>query len=350
MKHKHIEELAREFIVGRARRPANPRVQEILLRFTADILKIIEDLDLSDDEVWTALDLLEEAGRNNEIKLMAVGLGVDRFLDIRQEEAEARFGIGGGTPRSIEGPLYVHGAPVRRGLVRLDDDPDDQARVFFMQGQVTDVNNSPLPGAVVEVWHANSRGNYSHFDKSQSPYNLRRTIITDERGRFQFRSLLPAGYGVPPDGATQKMLDELGRHGQRPPHLHFFVHTEGHRKLTTQLNLPGSPYTYDDYAFSDRPSLVPEMVLIEEPDELAKRQLDQPFFLIDYNFRLHPDVPGAPSSDVERSRARDGLDPRKGSQEADTYYLHRLPVAEDGQLEMISSPMKTEALPLEEEA
>ncbi len=131
----------------------------------------------------------------------------------------------------------------------------------------------------------------------------------------------------PRGGATQKMLDELGRHGQRPPHLYFFIHADGHRKLTTQLNLPGSPYTYDDYAFSDRPSLVPTMDLIDNPEDLKAKKLEKPYFSINYNFRLHPEVPGAPSPDVERSRALDHKDPRKGPQDADSYYAHRLSLA-----------------------
>ncbi len=69
-----------------------------------------------------------------------------------------------------------------------------------MRGTVTDVNSTPLPRAVVEVWHANTKGNYSYFDQNQSDFNLRRTIITDERGRYEFRSILPAGYGVPQGG------------------------------------------------------------------------------------------------------------------------------------------------------
>lgn len=48
-----------------------------------------------------------------------------------------------------------------------------------MDGQVTDTQGAPIASALVEVWHANSLGNYSYFDKSQSAFNLRRTIVTD---------------------------------------------------------------------------------------------------------------------------------------------------------------------------
>ncbi len=65
---------------------------------------------------------------------MAVGLGIDRFLDIRLEQVEALFGIAGGTPRSIEGPLYVHGAPVSHYYARLDDGAEESEGQVFLCG------------------------------------------------------------------------------------------------------------------------------------------------------------------------------------------------------------------------
>src|SRR3546814_3514829 len=71
----------------------------------------------------------------------------------------------------------------------------------------------------------------------QAPFNMRRTIIADEQGRYRFRSILPSGYGVPPGSPTEKLLTALGRHGQRPAHIHFFISADDHRKLTTQINI-----------------------------------------------------------------------------------------------------------------
>src|SRR3546814_7885044 len=65
---------------------------------------------------------------------------------------------------------------------------------------------------------------------------MRRTIIADEQGRYRFRSILPSGHGVPPGSPTEKLLTALGRHGQRPAHIHFFISADDHRKLTTQIN------------------------------------------------------------------------------------------------------------------
>ncbi|MDN0075341.1 hypothetical protein QU481_10610 [Crenobacter sp. SG2303] len=89
--------------------------------------------------------------------------------------------------------------PVPRSVTarrRLDDGSDD-GEVLLMQGQALTVGGKPLANAQVEVWHANSLGNYSYFDSAQSAFNLRRTIVTDAEGRYRFRSIMPVGYSVP---------------------------------------------------------------------------------------------------------------------------------------------------------
>jgi len=296
MTHAEIEALARQFLVDTATRGTpDPRVQQVVVRLTTDLFKAIEDLDLSPSEVWKGVEYLAEAGATHELGLLAAGLGLERFLDIRADEAEARAGLTGGTPRTIEGPLYVAGAPVSTGFARLDDgSEDDQGEVLFMQGTVHGTDGKPLPGAKVEVWHANLLGNYSFFDKSQSDFNLRRTIVTDANGRYQFRSNVPMGYGCPPHGTTQRLLDLLARHGRRPAHIHFFVSAPGHRKLTTQINIDGDAYLWDDFAFASREGLVPAVKRTGGAEAHAS---------IDFDFHLLQEVAAAPSAEVQRVRA-----------------------------------------------
>src|SRR3546814_15765198 len=61
-----------------------------------------------------------------------------------------------------------------------------------MHGTVYDADGKPAPGAQVEVWHCDTRGFYSHFDPTgkQETFNMRRTIIADEHGRYRFRSIV----------------------------------------------------------------------------------------------------------------------------------------------------------------
>ncbi len=305
MTHSEIDALVHSFIVATGTQGTpDPRVQQVVVRLTADLFKAIEDLDLSASEVWKGIEYFAEAGATQELGLLAAGLGLERFLDVRADEAEARAGLTGGTPRTIEGPLYVAGAPESTGFARLDDGSDDgKGEVLFMQGTVYGADGKPLPGARVEVWHANLMGNYSFFDKTQSHFNLRRTIITDANGRYQFRSNVPNGYGCPPQGTTQRLLYQLARHGRRPAHIHFFVSADGHRKLTTQINIDGDEYLWDDFAFASREGLVPAVTRVTEAAALDKHGVDKPFASIDFDFRLLPEQAGAPAAEVERQRA-----------------------------------------------
>ena len=304
MNHEQIETLARKWVVEAADRPANPRVQQVVVRLLGDLCKAIEDLDISPNEFWSGLAYVAAAGAANELGLLAAGLGLEHFLDLRADEAEQKAGLAGGTPRTIEGPLYVAGAPESVGFARLDDGVEaDKAETLFMQGTVVDQDGRPVPGAKVEVWHANLLGNYSFFDRTQSDFNLRRTIVTDENGRYQFRSILPSGYGCPPQGTTQQLLDLLGRHGQRPAHIHFFVSSPGHRKLTTQINIEGDKYLWDDFAFATREGLVPPVVRIADPKQMTEKRVDKPFVSIDFDFHLTRESEAAPSTIVERPRA-----------------------------------------------
>lgn len=278
----------------------NPRVQAIVNRIVRDLFATIDEFDVQPHEFWSAVGYLTEAGRSGEWGLIAAGLGFERLLDIRMDAEEARQGLAGGTPRTIEGPLYVAGAPVSDGFARLDQDPQP-GETLFMQGQVRGADGKPLAGATVEVWHANHLGGYSFFDPTQTPYNLRRTIRTDADGRYRFRSKLPVGYSVPPNGATDKLLTALGRHGTRPAHIHFFVTAPGHRKLTTQINIDGDPYLWDDFAFATRDGLVPAVNKVSDPAALRAREVDAPFYSIDFDFDLHAQRAGLPADQVERA-------------------------------------------------
>ncbi|NGZ84255.1 catechol 1,2-dioxygenase [Duganella aceris] len=304
MTHNDIDSLVKGWIIDTAKGPVNPRVQQVVFGLVSALCKTIEDLDIQATEFWSGLEYLREAGVRNELGLLAPGLGLERFLDIRADEAEAKAGLIGGTPRTIEGPLYVAGAPESKGYARLDDGSEsDKAEVLFMQGTVRDEHGQPVAGAKVEVWHCNLMGGYSFFDQTQTPFNLRRTIIADGEGRYQFRSILPVGYSCPPDGTTQRLLDQLGRHGHRPAHIHFFISAEGQRKLTTQINIDGDEFLWDDFAFASREGLVPAVNKITDPAAIKAKGLDQPYSEIDFDFRLYSDRQAVPAAEVERVRA-----------------------------------------------
>ena len=279
----------------------NARTKQVVNRIIRDLFITIDELDVTPNEFWSALNYLGEAGQSGELGLLAAGLGFEHFLDVRLDEAEAKAGLQGGSPRTVEGPVYVAGAPESTGHARLDNG-NEPGETLVMRGRVLAENGEPVRDALVEVWHANHLGNYSHFDKSQAEFNLRRSIRTDENGTYSFRSVVPIGYSVPPEGKTQQLLDLLGRHGHRPAHIHFFVSAPGFRKLTTQINIEGDPYLWDDFAFATREGLVPA-VKKEEGATGKPYGIDGQFALIDFDFSLVKDRNNVPTSEVERVRA-----------------------------------------------
>ena len=280
----------------------SPRLKQLTLRIISDIARIIEDLEVSDDEFWKAVDYLNRLGGRNEAGLLVAGLGLEHFLDLLQDAKDAQVGLSGGTPRTIEGPLYVAGAPLCEGEARMDDGTElDQATVMFLEGVVRDTDGQPVAGAVVDLWHANTQGNYSYFDQSQSAYNLRRRIVTDSNGRYSARSIVPSGYGCSPDGPTQECLNLLGRHGQRPAHIHFFISAPGHRHLTTQISLSGEQYLWDDFAYATRDGLVGEIIFVEDAAAANDRGVQGTrFATLAFDFQLQQ----APAPAAEQRSAR----------------------------------------------
>jgi catechol 1,2-dioxygenase len=304
MNRHEIDALVKQMNVDTATGPVDDRVQQIVVRLLGDLFQAIEDLDLSQTEVWKGLEYFTDAGQANELGLLAAGLGLEHYLDLRADEADAKAGITGGTPRTIEGPLYVAGAPESVGFARMDDGTEsDKVDTLFIEGTVTDANGQIIPGAKVEVWHANSLGNYSFFDKSQSDFNLRRSIITDQDGKYVAQTTMPVGYGCPPEGTTQFVLDKLGRHGNRPSHVHYFVSAPGYRKLTTQFNIEGDKYLWDDFAFATREGLVATAIDVADETEISRRGLNKPFKLITFDVELVKEQTTAPSTEVDRRRA-----------------------------------------------
>ncbi|WP_111498031.1 catechol 1,2-dioxygenase [Marinobacter bohaiensis] len=284
MHTQDVKELL-EKVAGFDQQGGNDRYKKIIHRLVGDVYRLIEDFDVTPDEFWHAVNYVNRLGQNGEAPLLAPGLGFDHYLDIRMDAEDAERGLTGGTPRTIEGPLYVAGAPISDGFARMDDGSED-AETMIVTGVVRDENGQPLKEAVVDIWHANTKGGYSYFDTSQSEYNLRRRIRTDENGRYVARSIVPSGYGCPPEGATQAVLDQLGRHGNRPAHIHYFVSKPGYRHLTTQINLAGDQYVYDDFAFATREELVIDAERVEDPSRAEAYGLNGPFTEVVFNVDL----------------------------------------------------------------
>jgi catechol 1,2-dioxygenase len=264
----------------------NERVRKITARIVSDLFRTIDEMDVSADEFWAAADWLGRLGASGQMGLITAGLGFDRLLDIRADEADRKAGRSSdGTPRAIEGPLYIPGAPLSKYETRLDEG-EPQGELLVMEGRVLDEQGRPVANAMVDVWHANEKGRYSHFDPDQKPYALRRRIETDAEGRYRFRSFLPPGYSIPPNSPTSELFQALGRHGNRPAHIHFLVAAPGQRLLTTQVNIPGDTFIDDDFAFATRDGLVVTLEPNTAPAGYESLGVKAPFTRVRFDFKL----------------------------------------------------------------
>src|SRR6267154_1874185 len=111
---------------------------ERVRRVVADLFEAIDDLDITPDEFWNGVGWLTRLGASGQTGLITAGLGFDRLLDIREDEKDRRAGLAMGTPRAIEGPLYIPDAPMAMAEVRLDDGASARAPVLVMEGRVLD--------------------------------------------------------------------------------------------------------------------------------------------------------------------------------------------------------------------
>lgn len=184
-----------------------------------------------------------------------------------------------GTKGSIEGPYYVPNSPEFHGSATLPMRDNEPGTPLLFQGQVTDVGGTPLPGAKVEMWHADDLGLYSQYAPGIPEWNLRGTVITDDNGGFAINTIQPAPYEIPKDGACGKLIAAAGWHAWRPAHLHLKVSAPGYQLITSQLYFEGGDYVDNDIAQAVKPELIlhPTAARSGEGNEVT------------YNFALDPE-------------------------------------------------------------
>jgi catechol 1,2-dioxygenase len=198
----------------------------------------------------------------NALKAWLIDVGQDGewplFLDVWVEHVVEEVATENrqGSKGTIEGPYYVPNAPEGVGETTLPMRENEGGTPLKFQGQVTDVDGKALPGAKVEIWHADADGFYSQFAPGLPEWNLRGTVRADDQGHFVIHTVQPAPYQIPTDGSCGKLIAAAGWHAWRPAHLHLKVSADGHQLITTQLYFPGDPHNQDDIASAVKPELM----------------------------------------------------------------------------------------------
>src|SRR6185312_11942820 len=95
------------------------------------------------------------------------------------------------TPEMTEGPYYLTGEPERRDVTE-----GKAGTALRLQLTVADATRClPIPGAVVEIWHADAQGAYSGFGEGASSRTfLRGSQVADANGVATFDTIYPGWY------------------------------------------------------------------------------------------------------------------------------------------------------------
>jgi len=128
----------------------------------------------------------------------------------------------GATPRQTEGPYYLPRSPLKASLRA-----DAPGAPLVLQGYVLDTRCRPLPGAWLDLWHADASGAYDNHG-----FRLRGHQFADAGGRYRFETIVPGLY----PGRTR--------------HFHLKLRAAGaRRELVTQLYFPDEPENARDALF-----------------------------------------------------------------------------------------------------
>lgn len=129
------------------------------------------------------------------------------------------------TSSTILGPFWSPETPFRDlGASVIQDLPKD-GQVTFFHGVVKDVDTGlGIPDATFDMWQASTNGKYDVFDpENQTRHNLRGKFKTNEKGEFWFYCLKPTEYAIDTSGPSAELLRLMGRHPNRPAHIHAMV-------------------------------------------------------------------------------------------------------------------------------
>ena len=131
------------------------------------------------------------------------------------------------TDPNTAGPYYRADAPFRDDLTEANT----QGTPLTVTGSVLDQMCEPIGDALIDVWQADSSGNYDNDGNADPPngaFILRGQLNADAQGRYSFRTVMPGNY----PGRTS--------------HLHVTVSAPGYTPITTQLYFPDDPLNDSD--------------------------------------------------------------------------------------------------------
>ena len=292
MSEYNQEQLTAEVVAAFAK-ASDPRLREIMTSLVKHVHAFAREVDLKPEEWLAGLRFLTETGqisteRRPEFVLLSDVLGLSMMVvSLAQARAGGNAkGASEATEATVEGPFFWPGAPdVALGSDIAEGVPGEPT---LYTGRVTDLDDRPLAGALLDVWSGDGDGKYDVQLSSTPTMRARGRLRTDARGRYWFWSIRPTYYPIPDDGPVGDMMRATERGINRPGHIHMMVSAAGHVPLTTHIFVANSPYLGEDAVFGKRDSLVVDFAKHPAGKAADGREMKVPYHSASYDFRLAP--------------------------------------------------------------
>eukprot|EP01037_Dinobryon_pediforme_P015619 gene15619-15765_t len=279
------EQTSAEVVIARNANCGDERLKTVMASAIKHLHAFVKEVEPTDAEWMTAIEFLTKTGQicsdwRQEWILFSDILGVSMLVDAINNRKPS-----GATETTVLGPFHVSDAP--RYPAGTNICLDGKGQPMVVTGRVTDTEGRPIAGALLDVWQTNDEGFYDVQQKGVQPdMNLRGVFTTDADGYFWFRSVKPRYYPIPDDGPVGQLLRKLGRHPNRPAHIHFIVGAEGYAPITTHLFTPDCKYLHTDAVFGVKESLIADFRTIDDPTRAADLGFPNPFVAVNWDFVL----------------------------------------------------------------
>ena len=284
-------------VLDRIQDGTDPRFREILTAVIRHAHALVKEVDLKPEEWMAAIQFLTRVGqtcddKRQEFILLSDTLGISMLVVALDQARRSKAALADATATTmpteatVQGPFYWEGAPEHPlGSDIAQGMPGEPA---YYTGRVTDTHGKPIANCCLDVWSGDGEGVYDMQMGADAGMRLRARFHTDADGNYRFWSIKPTFYPVPDDGPVGEMLRGMGRHPNRPGHIHMMVYRDGYVPLTTHLFAHDSPYLDSDAVFGVRDSLIVRYDRHEAGTAPDGRKLEQPFHTCHYDFALAP--------------------------------------------------------------
>ncbi|GHB35263.1 hydroxyquinol 1,2-dioxygenase [Streptomyces umbrinus] len=276
-----------EEAVGSLGAGTDPRLRELLTGLIRHLHDFARETRLTQEEWERAIGFLTATGQTctdtrQEFILLSDVLGLSMLVETLNADRGP-----GATESTVLGPFHMTESPVRE--LGADIDLVGSGEPCVVSGRVLSQDGTPLPGAVLDVWQADTDGFYDVQQPDlQPPGNGRGLFTADAAGRFWFRTCVPSPYPIPTDGPVGDLLRATGRHPYRPAHIHFIATAEGHAPVTTHIFVAGSDYLDSDAVFAVKSSLVEDFAETDDPSLAREFGIPNPFRRARFDLVLTP--------------------------------------------------------------